>query len=102
MDRDFVRSAVKAVALAVLAVACSSGRRPTGRVETSDGGTVPMPDGGVVPDGGTAIHFGGPGPWPIANAVYGAADGIRESPVVGMSTDEAQNIWIATRQALYL
>jgi hypothetical protein len=34
--------------------------------------------------------------------VYGAADGIRESPVVGLTTDEAEDRWAATPQALYL
>lgn len=52
--------------------------------------------------GGKAVGFGSAGPWPIANVVYGAADGIRESPVVGLTTDEAQDRWLATPQALYL
>jgi hypothetical protein len=34
--------------------------------------------------------------------VYGSADGILESPVVGFTTDEAQNRWVATHDALYL
>jgi hypothetical protein len=38
----------------------------------------------------------------MGNTTYGAADGIRESPVVGISTDEKQNIWAATNNALYL
>lgn len=54
------------------------------------------------PQGARPVAFGTPGPWPVANVVYGAADGIRESPVVGLSTDEAQNRWVATPQALYL
>ncbi len=48
------------------------------------------------------IPFGGPGPWPIENRIYGAADGILERPVVGVSTDETQNLWVATHEALYL
>lgn len=44
----------------------------------------------------------GVGPWPTENVTYGAADGIQESLVVGMSTDETQNLWVATRTALYL
>src|SRR5207237_6968770 len=44
----------------------------------------------------------GRGPWPVADVEYGAADGIAESPVVGMTTDGAQNRWIATHAALYL
>src|SRR5439155_26368698 len=52
---------------------------------TSDGGT----DGGTL-DGGIdgGITFGGPGPWPMTNVTYGQKDGIQETPVVGMSTDE--------------
>ncbi len=55
--------------------------------------------------------FGTPGPWPIANVAYSSADGIQESPVVGVSSDEpvrqadgtiTQNLWVATNQALYL
>jgi hypothetical protein len=72
-----------------------------------------VPDAGPVdagPAAGTAV-FGTPGPWPIANVTYGPADGIQESPVVGVSTDEpvvqadggvSQNLWVATNSALYL
>jgi hypothetical protein len=68
------------------------------------------PDAGPADAGPTAI-FGTPGPWPVANVSYGFADGIQESPVVGVSTDEpilatdggvTQNLWIATNWALYL
>jgi hypothetical protein len=44
----------------------------------------------------------GPGPWPVANASYGPGDGIQETPVVGLTTDGAQNRWLATNAALYL
>lgn len=62
------------------------------------------PDGGI-PDGGTpdaGIQFGGPGPWPIDNITYGRNQGILETPIVGTSTDETQNLWVATPAALYL
>jgi hypothetical protein len=68
---------------------------------TPDAGT---PDAGT-PDAGTpdaGPKFGGPGPWPMTNQIYGAADGIVEQPVVGVSTDETQNLWVATNQALYV
>ncbi len=69
--------------------------------ETPDGGSNPTPDGGSPPsDAGVA--FGTPGPWPIANVLYRAADGLLESPVIGLTTDESQNRWVATRSALYL
>jgi hypothetical protein len=66
---------------------------------TADAGT----DGGTADagtDGGTA--FGGPGPWPMQNVTYGQNDGIQETPVVGMSTDESQNLWVATHSAIYV
>ena len=68
-----------------------------------DGGSPP--DAGNPPDGGTpdaGPKFGGPGPWPTTNVTYGAAEGIQESPVVGITTDETQNIWVATKSALYV
>jgi len=48
------------------------------------------------------ISFGGPGPWPLDNVTYGAEQGLLEQPVVGSSTDETQNLWVATHRALYL
>jgi len=72
----------------------------------TDGGLDGGPDGGIDGgvDGGSdgGINFGGPGPWPIENHSYGAADGILESPVVGFTTDETQNRWVATHDALYI
>jgi hypothetical protein len=52
-------------------------------------------------DAGTPGGLGA-GPWPMNNVTYGAADGIQETPVVGMTTDETQNLWVATQSALYL
>ena len=55
--------------------------------------------------------FGTAGPWAIANASYGFSDGIEESPVVAVSSDEpvvtkdggvSQDLWVATHNALYL
>ena len=71
----------------------------------SDGGTPDAGSDAGTPDAGTdagTVTFGGPGPWPMQNVTYGQADGIQETPVVGMSTDESQNLWVATKQALYL
>src|SRR5204862_5398088 len=59
------------------------------------------PDGGP-PDAGAPTKFTGPGPWPIKNVEYGYADGIQEMPVIGVTTDEKQNLWVATHSALYL
>jgi hypothetical protein len=62
------------------------------------------PDAGP-PDAGPT--FGGPGPWPATNVSYGDADGVRPGDldwpgVVGFSTDETQNQWLATHGALYV
>src|SRR5947209_6174607 len=62
--------------------------------------TVAACGGSLTGSGSSAAR--GPGPWPVANVKYGAAEGIAESPVVGMTTDGAQNRWIATHAALYL
>jgi hypothetical protein len=48
------------------------------------------------------IAFGTQGPWPVQNAAYGGADGLQESPVVAVTTDEAENRWVATARALYV
>jgi hypothetical protein len=99
----------------VLCVGCAkgSGDHVAGNVEP-DGGVVvpqppppppPPPDDGGQPDAGppdAGPKFGGPGPWPIKNVEYGFADGIQEMPVVGVTTDETQNLWVATHSALYL
>jgi hypothetical protein len=52
--------------------------------------------------GSSALVFGGPGPWPMENFGVTTSDGLQELPVVGVSTDESQNLWIATPKALYL
>jgi hypothetical protein len=77
------------VRIAAVAALCAAGCGSSGSRSARQGGP-----GGV--------GFGTAGPWPVANAVYGAADGISESPVVGVTTDEAQNRWVATPAALYL
>lgn len=78
----------------VLAAACGSSPD-----RSAEGQASPPPTGETSPP---PIVFGTPGPWPVENAVYGAGDGILEFPVVGVTTDEAQNRWVATRDALYL
>ncbi len=57
---------------------------------------------GCAKGGRSAVQGNGAGPWPLENKQYGAAEGIAETPVVGASTDEAQNLWVATPKALYL
>lgn len=110
-----------ALALAVCGAACAKGHGTdqTNDVNIQVDAGTPGPDAGPATDGGNdagppdggpggggqdggPIGFGGPGPWPIANVTYGYADGIQEMPVVGVSTDETQNLWVATNSALYL
>jgi hypothetical protein len=54
------------------------------------------------PQAPAAVPFGTQGPWAVANTVYGWDDGIEEPTVVAMTTDEAQDRWVATPRALYL
>jgi len=74
-----------ALAATLLAVACGNG------VGSLFGG-----------GSGSGSQFGGASPWGTANAKYGSAEGILEQPVVGATTDEAQNLWVATHAALYM
>jgi len=92
---------VGALALAALgAPACGGDRaHPPAAVQTPpDAGEAAA--GSAPPDAGTLAT--GAGPWPVENRTYGAADGLDELPVVAVSTDEAQNLWVASRHALYL
>ena len=112
-----------ALAAAVLAACSSGGGGGSGggdgggvTASQTDGGTAgsPAPDAGAPAGGGTdagtpagtdggtsSFTPGGPGPWPLENRTYGAAEGLTE-PAVAVSTDEAQNLWVASRQAVYL
>lgn len=83
-----------ALVLAAFAAACSVG---CGSKSKSSQGQVEEP-----PRKKPGITFGTPGPWPVQNAIYGASDGIQESPVVAVTTDEAENRWVATPRALYV
>jgi hypothetical protein len=83
---------------------CSpAGQKPDG---TSCGTGKVCSAGSCVPGGGDAASGctqpAAPGSWPVCNAVYGPNEGILELPVVAMTTDEAQNRWVATPWALYL
>lgn len=62
----------------------------------------PPPDPPPPPKPGPEVPFGTKGPWAVENAVYGRTEGLRELPVVAVTTDEAQNRWVATHAALYL
>ena len=76
-----------------------------------DGGTDGGVDGGASDggmDGITSSHTdgsfvaGASSPWPAGDTVYNSGNGLLESPVIAASTDEHQNLWVATREALYL
>jgi hypothetical protein len=61
------------------------------------GGTLPPP-----PPPPAKFQFGTQGPWAVENLLYGSKEGVQETPVVGLTTDESQNRWLATPRALYL
>ncbi|HYR56893.1 MAG TPA: hypothetical protein VEM39_12265, partial [Myxococcaceae bacterium] len=63
-------------------------------------GALPLPALFLMPV--MALGQDPAGPWPIDNRTYTAADGILETPIVGTTTDETQNLWVATNDALYL
>jgi hypothetical protein len=92
------------VALAVAALAFTGGGCG------SDPAPSPKPPGAIIDPGvvttgrphpGGAVQFGTKGPWPVESRWYAGTSGIHEM-VVGVTTDEAQNRWIATPTALYL
>lgn len=85
-----------AAALALGSTGCGS------RSAVEDPLDNPPPPPPPPPPVDPGFRFGTQGPWPIQNVVYGRADGILESPVVAVTTDEAQNRWVATPRALYL
>jgi hypothetical protein len=88
---------------AALAAACGGGSSGAAASGDPPGGPpAPEQPPGEPPPAERPFEFGTQGPWPVENVTYGAADGIGEVPVVGVSTDEAQNRWIATQRALYL
>src|SRR5438067_5138364 len=115
------RLAFGAVLVLGIVVACARGTDGTGSVRpppvdtgTPDAGPPPTDaggtDGGQLDGGGGTIGRVpgglGEGVWPKINVTYSQQDGLLGgelgSGVVGTTTDESQNIWIATRGALYL
>lgn len=94
------RSGACALLAGLVLAACGGGAAKTAAEPTPPADTTPTPTTPTPTPSG--FQFGTQGPWPVANVTYGARDGIRESPVVALSTDEAQNRWLATPDALYL
>ncbi len=120
MGSSLVRVAATAFGAWALVAACGGAHKTTGagdpQTEASANGTpasadpadagapdAGAPDAGVSPDAGRAAYpFGTPGPWPAApRTVFGPSQGFDE-PIVDVSTDEAQNLWAVTRDALFL
>jgi hypothetical protein len=103
---------------ALLGGGCGASKAPQSVVSTDTpdaGGDPPVTStgqpGGGAPDAGpvgagppvdAGPQFGTQGPWPVENRTFAIADGIDAAPVVSMSTDEAQNRWVATPSALYV
>lgn len=99
--------------LAVAAWACGGGsgdppadpadppRDPPDQGATPPPSTPPEPPAPPAPPA-PSFQFGTQGPWGVENVLYGAGDGVQETPVVGLTTDESQNRWLATPRAVYL
>lgn len=94
-----------------LALACTPSGVPTGPapvVEQAGNTANPPPAVGpeaVASESSEDAHpfeFGTPGPWPTSPlTIFGAEQGLTE-PILEASTDEAQNIWAVSHEALYL
>jgi hypothetical protein len=96
-----VRGGFRRVALlALVGLAACGGSSAHAPIEEPPPEQPPVQPPPPPPDPG--FQFGTQGPWAVENVTYGRADGILESRVVGMSTDEAQNRWVVTHEALYL
>ncbi|HEX9101872.1 MAG TPA: hypothetical protein VF997_06695, partial [Polyangia bacterium] len=68
----------------------------------SDGGVDAGMGGGGGGGGGMPDMAIGPGPWPLADlTIYGAAQGLGGG-IVDANPDDAQNIWAANGETLYL
>ncbi len=94
--RIWAAACLAAAAFASGTAGCGGGS--TSRHETTPN-PAPVPTPTPTP---TGFQFGTQGPWPVENRTYDSSSGIRETPVVGMTTDEDQNRWVATQDALYL
>jgi hypothetical protein len=99
MNRSGILAWMGALALAA-ACGGTSGSK-SGSTTPTPTPTTPTPTSPTAPTP-SAVPFNSQGPWPVANAMYAAKDGIQETPIVAMTTDEAQNRWVATPRALYL
>ena len=88
-------------AAVALSLGCGGGAKSSATGQAPTAPTPPTPPA-AGPPGPASVQFGTPGPWPAANATYGAKDGLEEPMVVAMTTDEAQDRWVATPRALYL
>jgi len=91
----------------------SSGTNSTGNGDNGNDAGMTMGNdmggGGGSVDGGGGAGGGsgggdmaiGPGPWPLADiTIYGAAQGL--GGIIDANPDEAQNIWAANGETLYL
>lgn len=88
--------------LSLCGLAC--GRASEHDPQSGDAGTTPPPmaDAGKG-DEGLPYPFGSAGPWPLSGVrFYGDAEGLPESGLVDVSTDAAQNLWVAHREAIFL
>ncbi|MCA1663506.1 MAG: hypothetical protein LC659_04435, partial [Myxococcales bacterium] len=73
-----------------------------GGVDMGGNGGAGGVDGGGGGGGGVDMGPIGPGPWPVADlTIYGSAQGLGGG-IVDANPDEAQNIWAANGETLYV
>jgi hypothetical protein len=98
--------ALAGVALAALACGPGSGTHSGGATgshgpKAGVGFAGCSADPSATPAPGPRVAPGTQGPWTNDDCVYGA-NGLKEAWIVDVTTDEAQNRWIGTPNALYL
>ncbi|MGI5862392.1 MAG: hypothetical protein ACOX6T_10085 [Myxococcales bacterium] len=106
-SRTLWRALIALVAGLGLALACGKAGpgKTTSPVDPQADGSLPdgSVDGSVPDENDGAIEFGTPGPWPLDPiTIFGADEGLLEQNIVEASTDEAQNIWAASHEAVYV
>ena len=88
--------------LALVCLACGGGSEGGQPVDLDGANTLPTADAGSG-DEALPYPFGSAGPWPLLEVrAFGEAEGLPTSSIVDVSTDAAQNVWVAHRQAVYL
>ncbi|MDR0965996.1 MAG: hypothetical protein LBM75_05780 [Myxococcales bacterium] len=77
---------------------------PDATEESDSGNPPPIPEADAgYGDDDLPYPLGSAGPWPLtAVRFFGEPEGLPEDGLADVSTDLAQNVWVAHRQAIYL